>query len=89
MNCMKVFRVVFHYKREVAAYIEAEDEADIDGYLTENPTFDILEDHPELIESDESSFDPENEYGDYEVQDAGNVTTSWVITPGFELQEKE
>lgn len=85
---MSKFKVTFHYKREVSIFVEAEDEADIDGFFTENPTFDVLEDYPHLVESDESSFDQESEEGDYEITET-NVTPSCVITPGFELEELE
>jgi hypothetical protein len=85
---MSTFRVTFHYKREVTAFIEAESESDIDAFLVDNPDFDILEDYPYLIESDETKFDIESEYGDYEVTLSDEITSNWLIVNG-ELQEKE
>ncbi len=85
---MATYRLDIHYKRTVTAYIEAEDESDIDEFLTENADFDMLEDYPELVEGDETRFDEDDE-GDYELTQVEGVTAGWVITPGLELVERD
>lgn len=86
---MPTYRLDIHYKRTVTAYIEAEDESDIDDFLTENSDFDMLEDYPALVEGDETRLDEEGEEGDYDLTQVDGITAGWVITPGLELVERD
>jgi hypothetical protein len=87
---MHTYRVDFHYKRVVTAYLAAERERDIDAFLMERPGFNPIEDCPEIIESDETSFDEESEQGDYDVVQVGEGgMAAYVITPGLQLREIE
>ncbi len=84
---MPTFRLRFHLKRTVTCFVEAECEEDIDDFMMENPSFDPLEDAPEIVESDETEYDEEDEAGDYEIVEDPNVTAAYIITPGLELLE--
>ncbi len=86
---MPNFRVRFHYKRTVTAYIKAEDESDIDDFMSDNPAFNLVEDCPEMIEEDETEFDAESEVGDYEVIEDPEVDAGFTITPGLQIVENE
>ncbi len=71
----------------MTCFVEAESEDDIDDFMTENPTFDPLEDAPEIVEADETVYDEESELGDYEFVEDNSVRALYVITPGLELLE--
>ncbi len=86
---MPTFRLVFHFKRTVTCLVEAESENDIDDFMLENPTFDPLEDAPDIVEEDETSYDEDSERGDYEIIEDNNVVANFVITPALELEEIE
>jgi len=86
---MPTFRLKFHFKRTVTCFVEAESEDDIDDFMNENPTFDPLEDAPEIVESDETSYDEDSDLGDYEIVEDNGVLAEFVITPALELEEIE
>lgn len=86
---MPTYRLDLHYRRTLTAYIEAEDESDIDEFLTKNSDFNMLEDYPELIEEDETVIDVDNDLGDYDLTQVSGVAPNWCITPGLELEEIE
>lgn len=86
---MPTYRLDLHYTRKLTTFIQAEDESDIDQFLTENPDFNMLEDYPELVEQDETSRDDDNDLGDYDLTEVSGITAGWVITPGLELVEAE
>lgn len=85
---MPTYRLDFYLRRKVTAFIQAEDEADIDEFLTTNSDFNALEDYPEIIEHDET-FRDEDDEGDYELTQVEGITAGWQITPGGELVETE
>ncbi len=84
---MANYRLRFHLKRVVTCFIAAESEEDIDNFMTENPDFQVLDDYPELVEDDESSYDQDSEVGDYELTEDNSVHPMFKITPGLSLVE--
>ncbi len=88
---MPTYRLDIHLRRTVTAYIQAEDESDIDEFLVQNPDFNILEDYPEMVEGDETSpctdDDDTNEELGYDLTECDGVTAGWVITPALQLEE--
>ena len=83
---MPVYRVEFNYLRRVVTHLAADSPDDIHEFLEDNPTWDILEDAPEIVDHDDTVVVDDDWDGDYAVTPCTGRTANYGIHEGLIIE---